>query len=79
MNFTGANPFFMQGFITDESSDVKAASKDFKTNMELVGTNAVGTAAEPLNKSFVSEIEGRNAITGNGEPLSPRNPAPSSP
>jgi hypothetical protein len=79
MNFSGANPFFMQGFITDESSDVKAASKDFKTNMELVGTHAVGTAAEPLNKSFVSEIEGRNAITGNGEPLSPRNPAPSSP
>jgi hypothetical protein len=79
MNFTGANPFFMQGFITDESSDVKAASKDFKTNMELVGTNAVGTAADPLNKSFVSEIENRGAVTGNGEPLSPRNPAPSSP
>jgi hypothetical protein len=78
MNFNGANPMFMHNVLDDESADVKAANKNFQTNMEQMAKAVLGTAASPLDTGFVSAIEGKNAVTGNGDPLAARNEASSS-
>lgn len=79
MNFSKANPFFNSAFLTDEESDVQAASKNYDSEMEHMANSTVGTQANPLDTGFVAGIENVNANSFSGGTNEPINTAPSSP